>query len=135
MIRVAISNRGISKPLFRPSKAEAVYSDEPQLVAIILNRPQLGWMKNVKFGPKQFNLPNVPQARPFENFWGCLAQKVYEGGQEAKTEHHSVHHIETKMKEYDKNFVESLLTGIKAKVTSNGDIGVYALFKNKLFIS
>ena len=42
--------------------------------------------ENDKFVPKDINPPNVPQARPIENFWGCLAQKVYEGGWEAKTE-------------------------------------------------
>ena len=30
------------------------------------------------------NPPNVPKARPIEDFWGILAQKVYEGGWEAK---------------------------------------------------
>ena len=33
------------------------------------------------------------------------------------------------MEEYDENFVESLLEGVKAKVRSIGDSGVYALFK------
>ena len=42
--------------------------------------------ENVKFIPKDINPPNVPQARPIENFWGCLAKKVYEGGWEDKTE-------------------------------------------------
>ena len=28
---------------------------------------------------------NVPQARPKENLWDILAQKIYEGGWEAKT--------------------------------------------------
>ena len=30
--------------------------------------------------------PNVPQARPIENFWGDLAQKVYDDGWEVKKE-------------------------------------------------
>jgi hypothetical protein len=30
---------------------------------------------------------NVPQTRPIENLWGILAQKIYEGGWEAKTQH------------------------------------------------
>ena len=74
-------------------------------------------MKMSHLGP-----PNVP--RPIENFLGCLAQKVYEGGWEAKTEQHLIIGIESKMKEFDTNFVESLLEGVKAKVKSIGDNGV-----------
>ena len=44
------------------------------------------------------NPPNVPQARPVENFCVCLAQKVYEGGWEAKTEQQLIRHSECKMK-------------------------------------
>ena len=85
--------------------------------------------EDVKFVPKEINPPNVSQTRPVENFWGCLAQKVYEGGWEAKREQQLNRSIECKMKEYDANFVESLLEGVKAKVRSIGDNGVYALFK------
>ncbi|CAF5166545.1 unnamed protein product, partial [Rotaria magnacalcarata] len=35
--------------------------------------------QNIKFVPKQDNPPNVPQARPIEDFWSILAGKVYEG--------------------------------------------------------
>ena len=41
--------------------------------------------ENVKFVPNDMNPLNVPQARPIENMWGCLAQKVDEGGWEAET--------------------------------------------------
>ena len=36
--------------------------------------------------PKNINLTKVPHARKIENFWGCMAQKVYEVGRETKTE-------------------------------------------------
>ena len=85
--------------------------------------------ENVKFVPKRFNPLNVPQTCPIENFWGCLAQKVYEGGWEAKTEQQLIRRIKSKMKKFDKNFVESLLEGVKAKVKSICDNGVYFLFK------
>ena len=42
--------------------------------------------ENINYVQKEINLPNIPQARPIENFWGCLVQKVYENGWEAKTE-------------------------------------------------
>ena len=38
------------------------------------------------------------------------------------------------MEEYDANFVESLLEGVKAKVKSIGDNGVYALFENFFYL-
>jgi hypothetical protein len=94
------------------------------------NRQTVAWMdENVKFVPKDINPPNVPQARLIENFWVFLAQKVYEGGWKAKTEQQLIRRINSKMKKFDKNFVESLLEGVKAKVKSIGDNGVYFLFK------
>ena len=85
--------------------------------------------ENVKFVPKEINPPNVSQTRSIENFQGCLAQKVYDGSWEANTEQQLIRRIEFKMKEFDTNFVESLLEEVKAKVRSLGDNGVYALFK------
>ena len=75
--------------------------------------------ENFKFVPKRFNPPNVPQTRPIKNFWGCLAQKVYEGGWVTKTEQQLIRLIKTKMKEFYTNFVESLLKGVNAKVRSD----------------
>ena len=72
--------------------------------------------KNVEFVPKRLNPPNVPQARPIENFWGCLAKKVYEGDWEAKTEQQLISRVESKIKEFDLNFVECLMKGVKAKI-------------------
>ena len=89
--------------------------------------------ENVKFVPKEINLPNVPQARPIENFWVCLAQKVYEGGWETKTEQQEIRRIECKMKEFDKTFVESLLEGAKAK-SNLKVITVSMLYLNNIFL-
>ena len=81
------------------------------------------------FVPKEINPSNVPHARPIENFWVCLTQKVYEWGLEIKTEQQLIRRIEFKMKEFDKKCMESLFERVKAKVKSIGDNGVYALFK------
>ena len=91
MIWVAISNRGISKPLFRPSKSEAVDSDIyindclekrlllficehhtdsnyifwPDLAGCHYSKQTVAWMdENVNFVPKRLNPQNVLQARP-----------------------------------------------------------------------
>ena len=52
---------------------------------------------------------------------------------EAKTEHQLIRRIKSKMKEFDKNFVESLLEGVKAKVRSIGLIAFFNLEINSLF--
>jgi hypothetical protein len=54
-----------------------------------------------------------------------LAQKVYEGGWEAKTEQQLIRRIKSKMKEFDKKFLENLLEGVKAKVKSIGDTVIF----------
>ena len=69
--------------------------------------------------PKEINSPNVPHEPPIENFWGW----------EANMEQQLIRRIESKMKEYDANFVESFLEGVKANARSIGDIGAFALFK------
>ena len=51
---------------------------------------------NVELVPKYINQANVPHARPIENFWDCLAQKIYQGDWE--TEQHVIRRIECKMK-------------------------------------
>ena len=56
------------------------------------------------------------QTGPYETFWVFLAQKVNEEGLDAKTEQQLVYCTESKMKEFDEHFVESLLEGVKAKV-------------------
>ena len=65
--------------------------------------------ENVKFVPKEINPPNASQARPIENVWVCLAQKIYEKGWEANTKQQLIRRIEFKMKEFDTHIVESLL--------------------------
>ena len=83
MVWVAISNRGISKPLFRPSKSEVINSDIlineslfpfilehhlnsncnfwPDLAVCWLPLFRMAWMdENVNFVPKDINPPNVP---------------------------------------------------------------------------
>ena len=62
-------------------------------------------------------------------FGGDLAQKVYEGGWEATTEEELIRRIKFKIKDFNTNYLETLMTGVKAKVRSIGENGVYSLFK------
>ena len=82
-MRIAIFNRGMSKPLFRQIKCVSKHlSDFNHLLWLDLagahySKEAIAWMdENVYFVDKESN----PQARPIENFWGCLEQKVYKGG-------------------------------------------------------
>ncbi len=64
-----------------------------------------------------------------ESFCFCFSQKVNEEGWEDKMEQHLIYCTNTIMKEFDENFVESLLEGVKAKVKWIGENGVYSLSK------
>ena len=157
LVWIAISDRGMSKPLFRPSKSVAInssiYIDEclnkrllpfiheyhkdldyvfwPDLASAHYSMESTTWMnENVNYVTKDINPPNVPQARPIENFWGCLSEKVYEGGWQASTEQQLINRIKLKLKEFDLNFVKSLMAGVKAKLRKIGHDGVFSLFKN-----
>lgn len=156
LVWIAISDRGLSAPLFRPSKSEAINSSTyinecldkrllpfirkhhsdlnykfwPDLARAHYSNATVKWMsENVNFVDKRLNPPNVPQARPIENFWGCLSQKVYEGGWEAKTEQQLIRRINSKIKEFDSKCVEKLMKGVKAKLKSIGNDGVFSYLK------
>ena len=104
--------------IFWPDLASAHYSNETQ-----------AWLRGkVKYVPKHLNPSKCPK-RPIENFWGCLAQKVYEGGWEAKTEQRLIDRIHRKLREFDLKSVEYLMRGVKAKVKSIGQHWVFSLFK------
>ena len=55
-----------------------------------------------------------------KKLFGLLAQKVYEGGYEAKTGEQLVSRVKYKLIEFDSNYVESPMKGVKAKVQSIG---------------
>jgi len=78
---------------------------------------------------KNFYPLNLYQTGPNESFCYCFAQKVNEEGWEDKMEQHLIYCTKSTMKEFDENFVESLLEGVKAKVKWIGENGVYFLSK------
>ena len=130
---IAISERGMSKPLFRRQNSQAfdstIYINEclsqrllpflhkhhpdynyifwPDLASAHYAKATVSWMSEfINFVPKELNPPNVPQARPIENFWACLVQKVYEGGWEATTDK-LIRRITAKLKDFDSNFSQT----------------------------
>ena len=73
--------------------------------------------------------PNVPQARPIENLWGILAQKVYKGGWKARTQQELICRIQSQLKKIDANLLQSLMGGVKTKLRAIADSGVLATYK------
>ena len=54
----------------RYSQIQFYYIFWPDLARCHYFRQTVAWMdENVNFVPKEINPPNVPQARPIENFW------------------------------------------------------------------
>jgi hypothetical protein len=151
---VAISNRGMPIPFYRPSNSVAVNIDfymneclQPRLLPFIRKHHRdfnfqfvhdlagahysietIALMKeNLPFGSNTTNHQNVPQDRLIENLWGILAQKVYEGGWEAKTQQVLINRIQSQLK--NSNFFQSLMGGVKTKLRAIADRGVLATFK------
>ena len=156
LVWIAISERGLSKPLIRFSDScsinQFVYKDEclikrllpfidkyhgdrkyifwPDLASAHYAKSVLAWMnENLNYVSKEINPPNVPQARPIENFWGCLVQKVYEDGWEAKSEDQLSRRIKSKLQEFDVNLLQGLMKGVKGKLRKIADEGVFSLFE------
>ena len=115
----------MSKPLFRPINSLAensnIYINEcfslrllpfihkynsdfnylfwPHLAGAHYSKETIAWMdENLHFVDKGSNPSNDPQARPIENLWGCLTQKVYEGRLQAKTQNELICRIQSQLK-------------------------------------
>ena len=66
-------------PFIHDKHSNGNYLFWPDLATSHYAKDCLTWMsENINFVPKDMNPPNVPQARPIENFWGDLSQRVYE---------------------------------------------------------
>ena len=156
LVWIALSERGMSKPLFRSSTSAAIkseiyikecleerllpfidkYHDDlnyifwPDLASVHRAKEAISWMNEmINFVPVDMNPPNVPKARPIEDFWGVLAQNVYEGGWEAKSEQQLIRRIEACLKKIDLTFLQSLMKGIKTKLRLIADQGVQSIYK------
>ena len=161
LVWIAVSERGISQPFYRSSTSLAIKSDiyiseclKQRLLSFIhkyhkdLNyifwadlasahrsKETISWLdENINYVPVDMNPPNVPKARPIEDFWGLLAQNVYEGAWEAKTEKQLIRRIEACLRKIDVPFLQSLMKGIKTKLRSIADNGVLSIYKKSFFL-
>ena len=152
----AISNRGMSVPYFRPYKSLAVNTEiyineclQPRLLPFIHKHHSdfnfqfvydlTGFHLSIETMAKmKENLPffdntaihlNVPQAGLIENLWGILAQKICEGGWNAKTQQELISRIQSQLKNFDSIFLQSLMGGVRPKLRDMADRGVLASYK------
>jgi hypothetical protein len=143
-------------PYFRPSKSVAINTEiyinkwlQPRLLPFIhkhhsdfnfqfvhdlagahFSIERIALMKvNLPFIDNATNPPNVPQARPKGNLWGILAQEIYEGGWKATTQQELISRIQSQLKNFDSNFLQSLMGGVKTKLRAIADRGVLASYK------
>lgn len=154
LVWVAISSKGVSVPLIRPNKAKAIDSDIyisqclpklkefikkyhardkimlwPDLARSHYAKKTMDWLteQKIPFVPKKDNPPNVPQARPIENFWAVLKRMVYGNGWEARNEQQLIDRIRRKLKEIDINTVQNLIRNVRCtlrKIEDNGPLRV-----------
>jgi hypothetical protein len=62
-----------------------------------------------------------------------LAQKIYEGGWEAKTQQELISRIQSQMKKFDSIFLQTLMRRVKKKLRAIADRGVLASYKNDFY--
>lgn len=156
LVWAAISSKGLSQLYLQDSTAPAIRSDIyiqkcltklkkfiksehsdgnyifwPDLASSHYAKKTLEWMSenNIKFVPKCANPPNIPKARPIENFWTLLCQKVYEDGWEAKSNQQLKNRIKLCARKVDMNVVQKMIGGIKSKLRKIEDHGPLELYK------
>ena len=159
-MQLAISNRGMPIPYFRPSKSVAVnteiyineclqlrlspfihkyHSDfnfqfvHDSAVAHFSIETIAQMKENFPFDDSTTIPLNVPQYRQIGNLRGIFAQKIYEEGCKPTTQQELISRIQSQLKNFDSNFLQSLMGGPKAKLRAIADRGVLASYKNNFY--
>jgi len=154
LVWLALSSKGISAPYIGPTKGPAINGDLyvqkclPKLLAFINKHhqddkyifwPDLAtshyakttteWLTthNVPFVSKCINPPNVPKARPIEDFWSILADKVYNGGWAATNEKELMNRIKRQLKKIDLKVVQTMLKGVRGKLRKIEEQGPFSI--------
>ena len=153
---IAISEKGISQPYFQESST-AITSEtyinkclRPRLIPYLKRNynqddyvfwPDLAsahYSKTttdflnanlVNFVEKHDNPPNVPQARPIENFWALLSSRVYKHGWRANSKPQLIRRIKKMLKEVTENELQGLFKDLRGKLRKISDKGPYSVFK------
>ena len=83
------------------------------LAGALSSKETIALMKeNLPFGNNTTNHQNVPQDRLIENWRGILVQEIYEGGWKVTTQQELISRIESQLKNFDSNFLQSLMGGV-----------------------
>jgi hypothetical protein len=91
--------------MFRPDLATCHYS-----------RITRDWYEaNINFVSKVDNPPNLPQARPIEEFWAILSRRIYNNGWEAQNEEQLRRRISRKIREIDAMAVQRMMQRVRGK--------------------
>ncbi|XP_050500950.1 uncharacterized protein LOC126880917 [Diabrotica virgifera virgifera] len=101
----------------------------PDLASCHYARITRDWYEtnNITFVPKADNPPNLPQARPIEEFWAILSRKLYNNGWEAQNQEQLRRRIYTKIREIDAEVVQRMMQrvrGIIRQIENNGPLSV-----------
>lgn len=158
LVWCAISVRGISRLYIQDSKAPAINCDTyinkcltllkrfidekhandniifwPDLASSHYARKTTDWLKdkNIPFVPKKVNPPNIPKARPIEDFWSLLCQQVYKNGWSAQSTDQLIKRIRFCVKKVDMTIVQEMIKGVKGKLRKIEDNGPLSLYKKE----
>lgn len=154
LVWLALSRKGISAPFIGTTKGPAINSDIyiekclPKLSTLInkhyLNDKYIFWPdlatsryakettewlneQKIPFVPRSINPPNVPKARPIEDFWSILADKVYNGGWSAMNEMQLANRIKAQLKKIDLKVVQTMMKDVCGKLRKIENKGPFSI--------
>ncbi len=155
MVWLAVSKKGVSKPYIQengiainadtyinkclkpnwlPFISQYHKDDDyifwPDLASSHYANKTVEWLtsKNINLVNKADNPPNVPKARPIEDLWAILSQKVYEKGWKAKTTSQLKRRIRSCIKKIDLNPIQAMFERIRTKLRKIADYGPYSIY-------
>jgi hypothetical protein len=88
----------------------------------------------IPFVLRNDNPPNLPQARPIDNFWALLSGRVYNNGWKAQNEQQLRRRIMQKIREVDLVSVQNLMRYIKRKLRAIEDHGPLAIIQYNFYV-
>lgn len=110
------------------SKADVLFW--PDLAQIHYAKDCQNWLKEVGIEcvPKQMNPPNLPQARPIEQFW-AICKQIYKKRPKRPKSLSGFRRVWKKISsEVAKTDGQNLMRGVRSKIRNIGRNGVYTLF-------
>ena len=149
---IAISDRGISKPYFVPSKeavTKEVYSNEcirkrlypfikkyhnddeylfwPDLASSHYAKLTLQTFEDLKINyvTKDLNPPAVPSLRPIEHFWSILKSFVYKHNWQAENHNQLKRRIKSCLVKVDPEIIQSMMGNVISKLKEAKSYGVH----------